>query len=374
MGCFRSSGKWNKPKHDKPTGGLSNANWVGIRIGNDDDQTPNGVNLNPCQDARNEDAADEMDGNENDTGNTAAQTFTLHEVAAATDNFRPESYLGEGGFGKVYKGYLARVNQEVAIKRLDRDGLQGAREFLAEVVTLSYVDHPNLIKLIGYCVAEDQKLLIYEYMSLGSLDRHLFDLTPNQPKLDWHTRLRIAAGAAKGLEYLHEKMNPPTIYRDLKCANILLGEGYHPKLSDFGLAKVGPSGGNTHVSTRVMGTYGYCAPEYAMTGQLTFKSDIYSFGVVLLELLTGRKAIDTTRPRTEQNLVAWARPLFKDRKSISLMADPQLEGRCPKRQLFQALAIAAMCIDEEPTRRPPIAQVVDALDYLANLPASSSQR
>lgn len=131
------------------------------------------------------------------------------------------------------------------------------------------------------------------------------DLAPDKPKLDWYTRLRIAAGAARGLLYLHEKMTPPTIYRDLKCSNILLGEGYHPKLSDFGLAKVGPSGDNTHVSTRVMGTYGYCAPEYAMTGQLTFKSDIYSFGVVLLELITGRKAIDTSRPRKEQNLVAW---------------------------------------------------------------------
>ena len=127
----------------------------------------------------------------------------------------------------------------------------------------------------------------------------------NKKKLDWNTRMNIAAGAARGLEYLHDKMKPPVIYRDLKCSNILLGEGYHPKLSDFGLAKVGPSGDKSHVSTRVMGTYGYCAPDYAMTGQLTFKSDIYSFGVVLLEIITGRKAIDDSRPAAEQNLVAW---------------------------------------------------------------------
>ena len=131
------------------------------------------------------------------------------------------------------------------------------------------------------------------------------DLPYGKKPLDWNTRMKIAAGAARGLEYLHDRMKPPVIYRDLKCSNILLGEDYQPKLSDFGLAKVGPSGDNTHVSTRVMGTYGYCAPDYAMTGQLTFKSDIYSFGVVLLELITGRKAIDSTKERKDQNLVGW---------------------------------------------------------------------
>lgn len=139
---------------------------------------------------------------------------------------------------------------------------------------------------------------------------HIFsDLPPRRKGLDWNNRMKIAAGAARGLEYLHDKLNPPIIYRDLKCSNILLGEGYHPKLSDFGLAKVGPSGDRTHVSTRVMGTYGYCAPDYAMTGQLTFKSDIYSFGVVLLELITGKKAFDPVKDPKEQYLVAWVREL-----------------------------------------------------------------
>jgi serine/threonine protein kinase len=128
---------------------------------------------------------------------------------------------------------------------------------------------------------------------------------PEKEALDWNTRMKIAAGAAKGLEHLHDKASPPVIYRDFKSSNILLGEGFHPKLSDFGLAKLGPVGDKTHVSTRVMGTYGYCAPEYAMTGQLTVKSDVYSFGVVFLELITGRKAIDNTKPQGEQNLVAW---------------------------------------------------------------------
>jgi serine/threonine protein kinase len=133
------------------------------------------------------------------------------------------------------------------------------------------------------------------------------DIPPEKEPLDWNTRMKIAAGAAKGLEYLHDKASPPVIYRDFKSSNILLCEGFHPKLSDFGLAKLGPVGDKTHVSTRVMGTYGYCAPEYAMTGQLTVKSDVYSFGVVFLELITGRKAIDNTKPHGEQNLVAWVR-------------------------------------------------------------------
>ncbi|XP_027352738.1 probable serine/threonine-protein kinase PBL7 [Abrus precatorius] len=296
----------------------------------------------------------------------AAQTFSFRELATATRNFRAECLLGEGGFGRVYKGRLESINQVVAIKQLDRNGLQGNREFLVEVLMLSLLHHPNLVNLIGYCADGDQRLLVYEYMPLGSLEDHLHDITPGKKQLDWNTRMKIAAGAAKGLEYLHDKANPPVIYRDLKCSNILLGEGYHPKLSDFGLAKLGPVGENTHVSTRVMGTYGYCAPEYAMTGQLTLKSDVYSFGVVLLEIITGRKAIDNSKSAGEQNLVAWARPLFKDRRKFSQMADPMLQGQYPPRGLYQALAVAAMCVQEQANMRPVIADVVTALSYLAS--------
>ncbi|RZR97983.1 hypothetical protein BHM03_00027282 [Ensete ventricosum] len=167
---------------------------------------------------------------------------------------------------------------------------------------LRMLHHPNLVNLIGYCADGDQRLLVYEYMSMGSLEDHLH---ADKEPLDWNTRMKIAAGAAKGLEYLHNKASPPVIYRDLKSSNILLDKSFHPKLSDFGLAKLGPVGDKSHVSTRVMGTYGYCAPEYAMTGQLTVKSDIYSFGVVLLELITGRKAVETTKSHAEQNLVSW---------------------------------------------------------------------
>ncbi|XP_020571742.1 probable serine/threonine-protein kinase PBL7 isoform X1 [Phalaenopsis equestris] len=302
----------------------------------------------------------------NGSKNIFSQIFTFPELLAATRNFSADCFLGEGGFGKVFKGCLESSNQIVAIKQLDRNGLQGNREFLVEVLMLSLLHHPNLVNLIGYCADGDQRLMVYEYMPLGSLDVHLHDLTPETKRLDWNTRMKIAAGAAKGLEYLHDKANPPVIYRDLKCSNILLDEEYHPKLSDFGLAKLGPVGDNSHVSTRVMGTYGYCAPEYAMTGQLTLKSDIYSFGVVLLEIITGRKAIDYSSKAGAQNLVAWARPQFKDRTKFAQMADPMLEGQYPLRGFYQALAVAAMCVQEEPTTRPLISNVVTALTFLSS--------
>ncbi|CAH8261200.1 unnamed protein product [Arabidopsis lyrata] len=299
-------------------------------------------------------------------GNISAHIFTFRELCVATKNFNPDNQLGEGGFGRVYKGHIETPEQVVAVKQLDRNGYQGNREFLVEVMMLSLLHHQNLVNLVGYCADGDQRILVYEYMQNGSLEDHLLELARNKKKpLDWDTRMKVAAGAARGLEYLHETADPPVIYRDFKASNILLDEEFNPKLSDFGLAKVGPTGGETHVSTRVMGTYGYCAPEYALTGQLTVKSDVYSFGVVFLEMITGRRVIDTTKPTQEQNLVTWASPLFKDRRKFTLMADPLLEGKYPIKGLYQALAVAAMCLQEEAATRPMMSDVVTALEYLA---------
>ncbi|XVF05618.1 hypothetical protein REPUB_Repub05bG0188200 [Reevesia pubescens] len=376
MGCFWCSGN-SSQRSDKPTNKNDNSSnkrkhdqrltssdalKVGIHESVKKEEVAKDDQLS--LDVKNLNLNDEV--SEDGKARKLAQSFTFDELAAATDNFRSDCFLGEGGFGKVYRGFLEKTNQVVAIKQLDRNGLQGIREFVVEVLTLSMAENPNLVKLIGFCAEDDQRLLVYEYMPLGSLENHVHDLSPGRKPLDWNTRMKIAAGAARGLEYLHEKMKPPVIYRDLKCSNILLGEGYHPKLSDFGLAKVGPIGDKTHVSTRVMGTYGYCAPDYAMTGQLTFKSDIYSFGVVFLELITGRKAIDNTRDRAEQNLVSWARPMFKDRRNFSRMIDPLLQGQYPVRGLYQVFAIAAMCVQEQPNMRPDISDVVMALNYLAS--------
>ncbi|KAI3424021.1 Protein kinase domain-containing protein [Psidium guajava] len=301
----------------------------------------------------------------------AARSFTFRELAAATRNFKEVNLIGEGGFGKVYKGRL-ETGEVVAIKQLNHDGLQGFQEFIVEVLMLSLLHHSNLVTLFGYCTDGDQRLLVYEYMPMGSLEDHLFDFDPGIAPLNWSTRMKIAVGAARGLEYLHCKANPPVIYRDLKSANILLDNDFNPKLSDFGLAKLGPVGDNTHVSTRVMGTYGYCAPEYAMSGKLTLKSDIYSFGVVLLELITGRKAIDCTKKPGEQNLIAWSRPYLKDRRKFSQLADPLLQGRFPVRCLHHAIAITAMCLQEQPNFRPLIGDIVVALEYLATQTGSHS--
>ncbi|KAJ8423099.1 hypothetical protein Cgig2_010976 [Carnegiea gigantea] len=308
---------------------------------------------------------------ENGTNNIAAQTFTFRELAIATKNFRPECLIGEGGFGRVYKGKLSS-GQIVAIKQLDRNGLQGNKEFLVEVLMLSLLHHPNLVNLIGYCADGDQRLLVYEYMPLGSLEDHLLDIGHEQEPLQWSIRIKIALDAAKGLEYLHDKANPPVIYRDLKSSNILLQDDFHAKLSDFGLAKLGPTGDNTHVSTRVMGTYGYCAPEYQRTGQLTIKSDVYSFGVVLLELITGQRAIDTTKPTNEQNLVSWAQPVFREPSRFPELADPHLGGDFPVKSLNQAVAIAAMCLQEEQAARPLMSDVVTALNSLTRMTSDGS--
>ncbi|CAJ1956040.1 unnamed protein product [Sphenostylis stenocarpa] len=364
MGCFRCAGKSSKKSNNNVNRTQKRIAAV-VKVDLNDNGKREDNNRKPDQlslDVKKLNLKEVSD--EGKVKSYRAQTFIFDELAAASRNFRSDCFLGEGGFGKVYKGRIEKINQFVAIKQLDPYGNQGIREFVVEVLTLSLAKHPNLVKLIGFCAEGEQRLLVYEYMPLGSLEKHLQDLPRTRKPLDWNTRMKIAAGAARGLEYLHDKMKPPVIYRDLKCSNILLGEGYHPKLSDFGLAKVGPSGDKTHVSTRVMGTYGYCAPDYAMTGQLTFKSDIYSFGVVLLEIITGRKAIDNKKPAKEQSLVAWARPLFKDRKRFCEMVDPLLLGQYPVRGLYQALAIAAMCVQEQANMRPVIADVVTALNYL----------
>lgn len=298
--------------------------------------------------------------------------FTFQELKSATGNFRPDSILGEGGFGYVFKGWIEENGTApakpgsgitVAVKSLKPDGLQGHREWVAEVDFLGQLHHPNLVKLIGYCIEDDQRLLVYEFMTRGSLENHLFRRTIPLP---WSNRIKIALGAAKGLAFLHGG-SEPVIYRDFKTSNILLDSEYNAKLSDFGLAKAGPQGDKTHVSTRVVGTYGYAAPEYVMTGHLTSKSDVYSFGVVLLEILTGRRSMDKKRPSGEQNLVAWARQYLADKRKLYQIVDPRLELNYSLKGVQKVSQLAYNCLSRDPKSRPSMDEVVKVLTPLQDL-------
>ncbi|KAH9617460.1 hypothetical protein KSS87_018644 [Heliosperma pusillum] len=301
---------------------------------------------------------------------TNLHSFNLNELRLITQNFSSSNFLGEGGFGPVHKGFIDdRVRpglraQTVAVKILDLDGTQGHREWLAEVLVLGQLRHAHLVKLIGYCCEDEHRVLVYEYLPRGSLENQLFRRF--SASLPWVTRLKIALGAAKGLAFLHEA-DKPIIYRDFKASNILLDSDFTPKLSDFGLAKDGPEGDDTHVSTRVMGTQGYAAPEYIMTGHLTIASDVYSFGVVLLELLTGRKSMDKTRPQREQNLADWARPQLQSPRRLSRLMDPRLEGQYSEIGAQKAALLAYQCLSQRPKSRPTISIVVQTLTTLLDL-------
>ncbi|KAJ1280372.1 hypothetical protein BS78_04G227500 [Paspalum vaginatum] len=308
------------------------------------------------------------------------RVFTFAELRAATRNFKADTVLGEGGFGRVYKGWVDERTMSparngaglpVAVKKLNPESLQGVQEWQSEVNFLGRLSHPNLVRLLGYCWEDKELLLVYEYMAQGSLENHLFRSEPRkgggavQP-LPWSLRLRIAIGAARGLAFLHSS-EKHVIYRDFKASNILLDTHFNAKLSDFGLAKDGPAGGSSHVTTRVMGTYGYAAPEYVATGHLYVKSDVYGFGVVLLEVLTGLRALDTDRPAAQHNLVDWAKPYLADRKRLARLMDPRLEGRYSSRGAQRAAQLTLRCLAGDHKNRPSMREVVAVLEEVESM-------
>ncbi|WOL17218.1 hypothetical protein Cni_G26007 [Canna indica] len=291
--------------------------------------------------------------------------FTYEDLKLATNDFCSDQVLGVGGFGLVYKGIIddnIRPGFEdtiIAVKKLNPEGFQGDKEWLAEVYYLGQLDHPNLVKLIGYCCEEEHRLLVYEYMPFGSLEKHLF--RRSSTTMPWSTRIRIALDAAKGLAFLHGA-EKPIIYRDFKASNILIDAEFNGKLSDFGLAKEGPVGDKTHVSTRVMGTYGYAAPEYILTGHLTARSDVYGFGVLLMELLIGRKVVDYSKPSKQRNLVEWARPLLIRSNKLFRIIDPRMSSQYSKKELEKVARLAYDCINQNSKLRPAMSEVVNVLD------------
>uniref|UniRef100_A0A803MEU3 non-specific serine/threonine protein kinase n=1 Tax=Chenopodium quinoa TaxID=63459 RepID=A0A803MEU3_CHEQI len=310
--------------------------------------------------------------------------FSFEEMKLATKHFRPDLILGEGGFGVVYRGVIDETvrpgykTTEVAIKQLNPNGFQGDKEWLTEVSYLGQLSHPNLVKLIGYCCEDEHRLLVYEYMASACLEKHLFRRMSST--LTWLRRIKIALDAAKGLAFLHG-LERQIIYRDFKTSNILLDANFNAKLSDFGLAKEGPMGDQTHVSTRVMGTYGYAAPEYVMTGKasnvlfdkfillfqnmeghLTARSDVYGFGVVLLEMLIGRRALDKSRPSREHNLVEWCRPLLNNNKKLLRILDARIDGQYSVKAMMKVASLGYQCLSQNPKGRPLMSQAVETLE------------
>ncbi|XP_052200234.1 proline-rich receptor-like protein kinase PERK1 isoform X1 [Diospyros lotus] len=288
-------------------------------------------------------------------------TFTLEELSMATDGFSNANLLGQGGFGFVHKGVLPN-GKEVAIKQLKAGSSQGEREFQAEVEIISRVHHKHLVSLVGYCITGSQRMLVYEFVPNNTLAFHLHG--KGRPPLDWSTRLKIGLGAAKGLSYLHEDCHPKIIHRDIKATNILLDFNFEAMVADFGLAKFS-SDVNTHVSTRVMGTYGYLAPEYASSGKLTEKSDVFSFGVMLLELITGRRPVDSSHSFVEDSLVDWARPLLTralEDGNFDTLVDARLQRNYNHNEMTRMVACAAACVRHSARHRPRMSQVVRALE------------
>ncbi|KAK4430951.1 Serine/threonine-protein kinase PCRK1 [Sesamum alatum] len=299
------------------------------------------------------------------------RVFTFGELKTATKNFSRSLMLGEGGFGPVYRGVLRETDDsskriDIAVKQLSSRGLQGHKEWVTEVNVLGIVEHPNLVKLIGYCAEDDergmQRLLVYEYMPNRSVQDHISSRF--HAPLPWATRLKVAQDAARGLAYLHEGMEFQIIFRDFKSSNILLDDQWNAKLSDFGLARLGPADGLSHVSTAVVGTIGYAAPEYIQTGRLTSKSDVWSYGIFLYELITGRRPLDRNRPKNEEKLLDWVRPHLSDMKKFEQILDPRLNGKYELKSAQKLAAIANRCLLRHPKNRPRMSQVLEMVNHV----------
>ncbi|KAG5029317.1 hypothetical protein AAZX31_05G128800 [Glycine max] len=298
--------------------------------------------------------------NEADVHQMAAQEqkiFAYETLTAATKNFSAIHKLGEGGFGPVYKGKL-NDGREIAVKKLSHTSNQGKKEFMNEAKLLARVQHRNVVNLVGYCVYGTEKLLVYEYVAHESLDKLLFK-SEKREELDWKRRVGIITGVAKGLLYLHEDSHNCIIHRDIKASNILLDEKWTPKIADFGMARLFPED-QTQVNTRVAGTNGYMAPEYVMHGNLSVKADVFSYGVLVLELITGQRNSSFNLDVDAQNLLDWAYKMFKKGKSLELV-DSALASRMVAEEVAMCVRLGLLCTQGDPQLRPTMRRVVAML-------------
>ncbi|KEH39620.1 putative protein kinase RLK-Pelle-RLCK-X family [Medicago truncatula] len=292
--------------------------------------------------------------------------FDFQLLESATNSFSQDNIMGETGSIIVYR---ARFDEhfQAAVKKADSNA---DREFENEVSLLSKIRHQNIIKILGYCIQGESRFLVYEYMESGSLESQLHGPTRGS-SLTWYIRLRIAIDVARALEYLHEHSNPPVVHRDLKSSNVLLDSDFNAKLSDFGLAV---ASGVQHKNMKMSGTLGYVAPEYISHGKLTDKSDVYAFGVVLLELLTGRKPMHNMSSDQYQSLVTWAMPQLTDRSKLPSILDPVIQNTMDLKHLYQVAAVAVLCVQAEPSYRPLITDVLHSLIPLVPLELGGSLR
>lgn len=285
--------------------------------------------------------------------------FTLRDLEIATSRFSKDNVIGEGGYGVVYRGRLIN-GTPVAVKKILNNLGQAEKEFRVEVDAIGHVRHKNLVRLLGYCIEGTHRMLVYEYVNNGNLEQWLHGAMRQRGYMTWEARIKVLLGTAKALAYLHEAIEPKVVHRDIKSSNILIDDEFNAKVSDFGLAKLLGTG-ESHVTTRVMGTFGYVAPEYANTGLLNEKSDVYSFGVLLLEAITGRDPVDYSRPPQEVNLVDWLKMMVGNRRSEEVV-DPTIETKPSTKALKRALLTALRCVDPDGDKRPKMSQVVRMLE------------
>ncbi|KAL1220741.1 putative serine/threonine-protein kinase [Cardamine amara subsp. amara] len=285
--------------------------------------------------------------------------YTLRELEAATNGLCEENVIGEGGYGIVYRGVLTD-GTKVAVKNLLNNRGQAEKEFKVEVEVIGRVRHKNLVRLLGYCVEGAYRMLVYDFVDNGNLEQWIHGDVGDVSPLTWDIRLNIILGMAKGLAYLHEGLEPKVVHRDIKSSNILLDRQWNAKVSDFGLAKLLGSE-SSYVTTRVMGTFGYVAPEYACTGMLNEKSDIYSFGILIMEIITGRNPVDYSRPQGETNLVDWLKSMVGNRRSEEVV-DPKIPEPPSSKALKRVLLVALRCVDPDANKRPKMGHIIHMLE------------
>ncbi|OMO76142.1 hypothetical protein CCACVL1_15844 [Corchorus capsularis] len=297
--------------------------------------------------------------------------FAFRDLQIATGNFNPKNILGQGGYGVVYKGCLPN-RTVVAVKRLKDPNFTGEVQFQTEVEMIGLALHRNLLRLYGFCMTPDERLLVYPYMPNGSVADRLRDTCREKPSLDWNRRMHIALGAARGLLYLHEQCNPKIIHRDVKAANILLDESFEAVVGDFGLAKLLDKR-DSHVTTAVRGTVGHIAPEYLSTGQSSEKTDVFGFGILLLELITGQKTLDAGNGQVQKGMILeWVRTLHEE-KRLEVLVDRDLKGCFDVLQLEKTAELALQCTRSQPHLRPKMSEVLKVLEGLVQSGMEESQ-